>query len=216
MDRCWEDIRKYGDGERPRGVWPILQCFHGKGWKRYPTAQEMYAMSFAALIHGGTGITWFKYGADIGEKSARYSGMFRTPEDWTAMTNITRRIEALSPLLIERTPSQPPVPEIVEGPKTDPLGQPSVTLLLKRRKNVICLMAVNAANEKVRARFNLGHLKATKVGVSWEGRTVAISQGVFEDDFEPFSSRSSSTVSRSLRSRAFRRRGRTRRRTGPA
>ena len=186
MDRCWEDIRKYGDGKRPRGVWPILQCFHGKGWKRYPTAQEMYAMSFAAIIHGGNGITWFKYGADIGEKKASYSGMFRTPEDWAAMTNITRRIAALSPLLLERTPPQPPVPEIVEGPKTDPLGQPAVTLLLKRRKNVICLMAVNAANEKVRARFRIGPLKATKVGVSWEGRTVALSQGVFEDDFEPF------------------------------
>ena len=143
-------------------------------------------MSFAAIIHGGNGITWFKYGADIGEKKASYSGMFRTPEDWAAMTNITRRIAALSPLLLERTPPQPPVPEIVEGPKTDPLGQSSVTLLLKRRKNVICLMAVNAANEKVRARFRIGPLKATKVGVSWEGRTVALSQGVFEDDFEPF------------------------------
>ena len=143
-------------------------------------------MSFAAIIHGGNGITWFKYGGNVGEKGARYSGMFRTPEDWTAMTNITRRIEALSPLLTERTPPQPPVPEIVEGPKTDPLGQTSVTMLLKRRKNVLCLMAVNAANEKVRARFNLGSLKATKVGVSWEGRTVAFSHGVFEDDFGPF------------------------------
>ncbi len=186
MDRCWADIRKYGDGSRNIGVWPILQCFHGKGWKRYPTAQEMYAMSFAAIIHGGNGITWFKYGGEIGEKGTRYSGMFRTPEDWAAMTNITRRIAALSPLLLERTPPQPPVPEIVEGPKTDPLGKPAVTMLLKRRKDVICLMAVNAANEKVRARFNLGPVKAAKVGVSWEGRTVALSQGVFEDDFEPF------------------------------
>ena len=185
MDRCWEDIRKYGDG-RARGVWPILQCFHGKGWKRYPTAQEMYAMSFAAIIHGGNGITWFKYGGDVGEKKESYSGMFRTPEDWTAMTNITMRVAALAPYLLERSPQQPPVPEIVEGTKTDPLGQPSVTLLLKRRKNVICLLAVNAANEKVRARFNLGHLKVMKIGVSWEGRTVALSQGSFEDDFEPF------------------------------
>ena len=186
MDRCWADIRKYGDGSRNIGVWPILQCFHGKGWKRYPTAQEMYAMSFAAIIHGGNGITWFKYGGEIGEKGTRYSGMFRTPEDWVAMTNITARIACLSPMLLERTPTQPPVPEIVEGPKRDPLGKPAVTMLLKRRKNVICLMAVNAANEKVRARFNLGPLKATKVGVSWEGRTVAFSHGVFEDHFEPF------------------------------
>ena len=185
MDRCWADIRQFGDGS-PRGVWPILQCFHGKGWKRYPTAQEMYAMSFAAIIHGGNGITWFKYGGEIGENGTRYSGMFRTPEDWTAMTNITARIAALSPMLLERTPPQPAPPEIVEGPATDPLGQPSVTLLLKRRRNMICLLAVNAANVKVRARFNLGGLKAKKAVVSWEGRTVAILGGVFEDDFEPF------------------------------
>ena len=144
-------------------------------------------MSFAALIHGGNGISWFKYGGEKGEKGSRYSGMFRTPEDWRAMTNITMRVAALAPYLLERRPTrQPPVPEVVEGPKTDSLGQPSVTLLLKRRKDVICLMAVNAANEKVRARFNLGPLKATKVGVSWEGRTVALSHGTFEDDFEPF------------------------------
>ena len=186
MDRCWEDIRKYGDGKRPRGVWPILQCFHGKGWKRYPTAQEMYAMSFAAIIHGGNGITWFKYGGDVGEKGARYSGMFRTPEDWTAMTNITRRIEALSPLLTERTPPQPPVPEIVEGPKTDPLGQPSVTLLLKTHRSAHYVFAVNAVNEPVRARFRIGGVKASTVGVAWERREIKMAGGAFEDDFEPF------------------------------
>ena len=51
---------------------------------------------------------------------------------------------------------------------------------------MICLLAVNAANVKVRARFNLGGLKAKEAVVSWEGRTVAISHSMFEDDFGPF------------------------------
>ena len=184
VDRCWADIRTYGDGQRPRGVWPILQCFHGKGWKRYPTAQEMYAMSFAALIHGANGITWFTYGGEIDENH-RYSGMFRTPEDWTAMTNITRRIATLAPVLLERTPAQPPVPEIVSGAATDPLGQPAVTLLLKRRGSSVFVLAVNAAAESVRARFRLG-LRAAKGRVFWERREVALANGVFEDDFDAF------------------------------
>ena len=186
MDRCWEDIRKCGDGERPRGVWPILQCFHGKGWKRYPTAQEMYAMSFAAIIHGGNGITWFKYGGDVGEKGARYSGMFRTPEDWTAMTNITWRIARMAPILTTRTPPQPSPPEIVSGPEQDAFGQPSVTLLLKTHKGAHYVFAVNAVNEPVRARFRIGGVKASTVGVAWERRELKMAGGAFEDDFEPF------------------------------
>ena len=184
MDRCRADIRTYGDGQRPRGVWPILQCFHGKGWLRYPTAQEMYAMSFAALIHGANGITWFMYGGEIGE-GHNYSGMFRTPEDWAAMTNITHRIATLAPVLLERTPSQPPVPEIVSGATTDPLGQPSVTMLLKRSGSSVFVMAVNAAAESVRARFRLG-LRVAKGRVFWERREVSLVNGMFEDDFDAF------------------------------
>ena len=182
MDRCWEDIRKHGDG-RPRGVWPILQCFHGKGWKRYPTAQEMYAMSFAALIHGGNGITWFKYGAGIGEEGTHYSGMFRTQEDWRAMTNITHRIARMSPILLERTPVQPPPAEIVSGPKTDAFGKPSVTLLMKVHRKARYVFAVNAVNEPVRARFSIGGAKSAKVAVAWERREIAMSGDSFEDDF---------------------------------
>jgi hypothetical protein len=186
MDRCWADIRKYGDGSRNIGVWPILQCFHGKGWKRYPTAQEMYAMSFAAIIHGGNGITWFKYGADIGETGARYSGMFRTQEDWCTMTNITHCIARMSPILLERTPAQPPSPEIVSGPKTDAFGKPAVTLLMKVHRKARYVFAVNAVNEPVRARFRIGGAKSAKVAVAWERREIAMSGDSFEDDFDAY------------------------------
>ena len=156
---------------------------HGPEDKRYPTAQEMYAMSFAALIHGGNGITWFKYGADIGETGARYSGMFRTQEDWCAMTNITHRIARMSPILLERTPVQPPPAEIVSGPKTDAFGKPSVTLLMKVHRKARYVFAVNAVNEPVRARFSIGGAKSAKVAVAWERREIAMSGDSFEDDF---------------------------------
>ena len=187
MDRCRDDIEKFGDG-RPRAIWPILQCFHGNSWKRYPTAAEMYAMSFAALIHGGRGITWFKYGGEIGENGARYSGMFRTPEDWAAMTNITRRISLLAPVLLERTPRQPNPPEIIEGPKQDGHAQPSVSLLLKYHSSGTYILAVNACAQKVKARFDLRDfcLPSAYAKVAWEKRRLKLDRGLLVDDFPPF------------------------------
>ncbi len=182
MDRCFSDYARFGKVARPRAVWPILQCFDGASWKRYPTAAEMYATSFAAIVHGAQGITWFKYGGQKG-KDGRYSGMFRTPADWAAMTNITRRIASLRPVLTERTPPQPHVPEVVHGPKTDLLGQPSVTMLLKCHGGEAYVFAVNAAPEPVRARFRLGVRTAT-AHVEWEDRDVSLKGGVFEDDFD--------------------------------
>ena len=182
MDRCFADYARFGRTPRARAVWPILQCFDGGSWKRYPTASELYATSFAALVHGAQGILWFKYGGAKDEKH-RYSGMFRTPEDWATMTNITHRISALRPILLSRTPPQPPVPEIVRGTKTDPLGQPAVTLLLKRHGGAAYVLAVNAAPEPVRARFRLD-VRATTAKVAWERRDVTLKDGVFEDDFD--------------------------------
>lgn len=184
MDRCFSDYARFGRTARRRAVWPILQCFDGASWKRYPTATELYATSFAALIHGAQGLVWFKYGGEKGE-GARYSGMFRTPEDWAAMTNVTRRISALRPVLLSRTPPQPPVPEVVAGPAADPLGQPSVTALLKRVGGAAYMLAVNAAPEPVRARFRPG-VRAATAKVAWEHRDVTLEDGAFEDDFDAF------------------------------
>lgn len=185
MDRCRSDIRRFGDPSRPVALWAILQCFHGKSWKRYPTAAEMYAMGFAAVVHGANGMTWFHYGGDVSDPKKSYSGIFRTQDDWNAMTNLVRRIREISPVLLERTPCGQPAPEIVAGPSADPLGQPSVTALMKEYRGDIWLFAVNAAAEAVRARFRLN--ADVKDGeVVWEGRRASAVDGAFEDGFEPF------------------------------
>lgn len=184
MDRCRSDIRKVGSGGRHLGIWAILQCFHGKSWHRYPTPAEMYATSFAAVVHGATGMTWFHYAGATDDPEHRYSGMFRTPEDWAAMTNITRRIAALSPVLLARTPAQPPIPEVIAGPKTDGLGQPSVTALMKIHNDDVYLLAVNAATNSVRAKFCLPNVRTANGKVAWERRAVSLVRGEFEDDFD--------------------------------
>ena len=141
-------------------------------------------MAFAAIVHGANGMAWFHYSGEISDPKKSYSGIFRTQDDWNAMTNLVRQIRAISPVLLERTPSRQPSPEIVSGPLVDSLGQVAVSALLKEHCGVAYLFAVNAAAGTVRARFRL-EMDVSEGNVEWEGRKVSVVNGTFEDDFEP-------------------------------
>ena len=186
MEKAKDDIAKYSAG-KPRAIWPILQIFHGgRLWHRFPTDDEIYGMSFAALVHGGNGITWFHYAGQIDrEHGRRYSGAFQSQETWATMTNLSLRIAALSPVLLERTPQQPAAPTILSGEKTDHYGRPSVSVLVKNYRGTTYVLAVNASSEKVRARISAP--VADGAGeVLWENRRMKASGGSFEDDFKGF------------------------------
>jgi len=186
MEKAKDDIAKYNGG-KPRAIWPILQIFHGgRLWHRFPTADEIYGMSFAALIHGGNGITWFHYAGQIDcDRGLRYSGAFYSQESWAVMTNLSMRIASLSPVLLERTPQQPAVPEVLSGEKTDYCGRPSVSVLVKTHQGATYVLAVNASPEKVRARL-FASVPDGSGEVVWENRRITVSGGAFEDDFKGF------------------------------
>ncbi len=186
MEKVKDDIAKYSAG-KPRAIWPILQIFHGgRLWHRFPTDDEIYGMSFAALVHGGNGITWFHYAGEIDrERGRRYSGAFQSQETWATMTNLSLRIASLSPVLLERTPQQPAAPTILTGDKTDHYGRPSVSVLVKNHQDKAYVLAVNASPEKVRARV-FASAPDGEGTVLWENRRLKISGGSFEDDFKGF------------------------------
>ena len=186
MEKAKDDIAKYSGG-KPRALWPILQIFHGgRLWHRFPTADEICGMSFAALIHGGNGITWFHYAGKLDrERGQRYSGAFQSQETWAVMTNLSMRIASLSPVLLERTPPQPVAPVILSGEKTDYCGRPSVSVLVKNHEGSIYVLAVNASWEKVRARI-FATVADGEGEVLWENRRIKVSGGAFEDEFKGF------------------------------
>lgn len=143
-------------------------------------------MSFAALVHGAKGITWYTYGGFVEpEKKAFNYGVASSAEAWNATTNLTRRIAGLVPVLLAPDVPQPPVPVVTKGAATDPLGRPSVTMLLKRCGVSAWVLAVNASKEAVSVRIDT-RLGAATADVLWEDRRLAVRGGCFEDDFEPF------------------------------
>ena len=185
VDRCHADIKRFGK-DRPHGVWPIVQAFHGRMWKRFPDEDELVATSWASIIHGANGITWFHYCGELSpEYKRRYSGFFQTQRDWTAMTNLATRIASLSPVLVERTPPQPKPPEVLSGDKLDPLGRPAVSVLVKKHAGAVYVFAVNACDKPARARMFVD-VPDGEGAVVWENRKVRASGGAFEDDFKNY------------------------------
>lgn len=171
----------------PRGIWPIIQYFKGWGaWKRYPTRDELYAMTFATIAHGAHGITFYTYGGEIEPERKRFNyGITSFPEVWSNVTNLAYRISRLAPVLTERTPLQPPPPKILSGPEKDALDHPSVSVLLKKHGDDVYVIAVNGTLQDVTADFDLG-VDATVANVLWENdRRVPIKGGRLVDSFAP-------------------------------
>ena len=188
MKRVAADNAAVHDG-RPHGVWPIIQYFQGWGWKRFPTREELFGMTFAAICHGANGMTWYAYNGMVRPEKNQYNyGVTSTPERWRNICDLATRLKLLSPVLIERTPSQPPQPEIISGPKRDPLCFDSISFLLKRHEGAFWLISVNSSDKCVTARFDLSVAAhdSDRAEVLFENRHVTIKGGMLVDAFSPF------------------------------
>lgn len=174
------DVRLYNDG-KPRGCWPILQAFVGwKQWEAFPSLEQIYSTSMAAIVHGAHGMIWYTYCG-----SRKDYGFATSPERWEAMRYTSLKIRELVPVLVERTPAKQPTVAILGGPDKDPLGGRSVTCLMKRHNGETYLLAVNSSPNPVRARFD--GLQGCEDGeVKWEARRVLCRNGSLEDLFAPF------------------------------
>lgn len=147
----------YGDlmaGGAPAScVIPLLQTFSGwKYWKRFPTPEEIRAMTFLALACRGRGIAYYTYEPFIDSRRKGAEGAASTPGRFAALASITREVSALSSQLLTRDAVVQPKVQIVEGPQKASFGFPSVTALLKESG---LLVAVNISTETVKAVLSL-------------------------------------------------------------
>jgi hypothetical protein len=177
MQTLRADIRAAGGPVKT--VWPIIQFFEGWGWPRFPTADELRAMSFLALIHGANGITWYTYGGHGNNHGATHS-----PETWRTMCGVAREISGLQDVLLAET-DDAPLTDIVAGPRTDSQGHPSVSVLAKRLRGKRILLCANSSKADVSANFSLPDAKAVADRQS-PGRCLAFARNVLTDTFPPY------------------------------
>jgi hypothetical protein len=172
-----------GDFERAghrRPVWAIIQDFQGWGWQRYPTNAEVRAMTYLAIIHGATGMTYYTYGGHGDNHGATHD-----PQVWANLKRIVGQLAALHDVLVEPTGPQTQRVEIAAGAAKDRLGYPAVSTLLKQHAGRSYLLAANSAEATVRAKLTVE--KAGRVvDVMFEDRKVDASSGTFNDEFGPY------------------------------
>ena len=177
MQTIRQDLKAAGTHQRP--IWAIVQYFQGWGWPRYPTRDELWAMSYLSIIHGATGITWYTYGG-----SGANHGVTDNPEVWKNICDLAGELAKLQEVLVERTGPQPPAPEVLQGPPKDALGYPSLSVLLKEHGGKKYLIVANSARAEVTARFTAG--ARGQVVLPFEAREIAAEAGGFSDRFGPY------------------------------
>ena len=177
MKTVQADLANSGAGSKT--VWAIIQYFQGWGWPRYPTREELWAMSYLAIIHGANGITWYTYGG-WGDNH----GVTDSPDQWQNICALASELAQLKHVLTEPTGAQPTAPVVAEGPAEDALGYPSISTLLKDREGRSYLLAANSAEARVLARFSAP--TPARIEVPFEDRTVAGGPDGFTDTFDPY------------------------------
>jgi hypothetical protein len=177
METVRADLRNAG--AKGKTVWPIIQYFQGWGWPRYPTREELWAMSYLSIVYGANGITWYTYGG-WGDNH----GVTDTPEVWGNICQLAGELAQLQDVLVEPTGPQPAPPEVLTGPETDALGYPSINVLLKQHAGKTYLLAANSARAEVSAQ--LAAPGARTVSLPFENRQVTADGTGFQDTFEPY------------------------------
>lgn len=177
MKRVQEDLA--ASGNPVKTIWPIIQYFDGWGWDRFPTFDELRAMSYLALIHGGHGITWYTYGG-----WGNNHGVTETPETWKNICTVATELKALQEVFLEPASGITPAVKVIDGPAKDKLDYDSISVLHKKLGDKQYLICANSSDETIYAEFDA--LGAEQVNVWFENRKVNVSKGSFNDTFAPY------------------------------
>lgn len=178
MKNVQEEFERIGSR---RGIWAIVQDFKGWGWERYPTDEEVRAMTYLSIIHGATGIMYYTYGG--------WGNNFGAPYDkdvWSYLKKVVGELASLHDVLAERNTTEKCTSSITKGAGKDGMGYPALNTLLKVYQEKHYLFAANSSQQPIRCQFKPASGNVSEVSVMFEDRTLPVKDGVFVDDFKPY------------------------------
>ncbi|MBP5640195.1 MAG: hypothetical protein J6X55_11995 [Victivallales bacterium] len=160
IDVCTRDIRDKATG--PRGLHTINQFFCSSKPTRapdylFPDPGEVRAMTYASIIRGVTGITFYRYGYN-----STFIGAVSYPDRWEELSGVARELDSLMDILTAEPIPQPAAPVIIKGDAVDKKGRVPIYALLKRSDKRTVLMTVNASINDVTAKIALPGITSVK------------------------------------------------------
>ena len=140
---------------------------------RRPTPAEVRAEVWMALIHGATGILYFVHEF---RPQFREDAIFRYPDIVDEVTRTNHLIKSLAPVL-----NSPSLNGTIRISSKTPIAT-----MEKVYENKIYIFAVAMQNYPSTVRIMADDLHDATARVIGENRSLAVSQGIFEDQFEGY------------------------------
>ena len=140
---------------------------------RRPTPAEVRAEVWMALIHGATGILYFVHEF---RPQFREDAIFRYPDIVDEVTRTNHLIESLAPVL-----NSPSLNGTIRISSKTPIAT-----MEKVYENTIYIFAVAMQNYPSTVRITADDLHDATARVIGENRSLTVSQGIFEDQFEGY------------------------------
>lgn len=145
-------------------------------YRGHPTAFEMRADAYAAIIAGAEGLDWYTY---------QYG--YQIPESWEGLKAVVSQLRNLSPVLTQGTAGPTVNVTILSGPLTTASYSSLVENSIQTRSFIygseIYLLTVNLSDQPVSARFSGLSTASSQTEVKYENRSLSVNSGSFADNF---------------------------------
>ncbi|TNE41540.1 MAG: hypothetical protein EP348_00785 [Alphaproteobacteria bacterium] len=168
------------DGKKP--VWSVIGASHVDNAAVLPTGNQIRNMVWLSIVHGARGIIYF-----VHEFSPRFSeaGLLNHPGLMDAVTRINARITGLARVL--NSPDIRNAVTVTLLPEPSGAARGSVSVLVKETDCHLYIFAGSRSGFPARADFSLAAGRNyDKAEVLDENRTIAIEDGRFIDEFDPY------------------------------
>jgi hypothetical protein len=156
-----------------RPVWAVLQFFPINVAAGWPTAEQLHAMSWMAIVEGARGVLYWSFGA-------RGLAWVKDPKEreahWNDLVRVTQDIKALEPVLL--APDAAIVSKESSGGKIRMLGK-------RMPDGSRYLFAYNATNAPVAVTWTLAD-PAREASPLGGGPAVKTDGGALTDNFGPY------------------------------
>jgi hypothetical protein len=168
-------LREWGKGQRI--VWNCIECTRIANVNVKPTPVQVRSEVWMALIHGSQGLIYFVHQF---MPTFIEAGLLADAEMAAAVGDINRQISGLAPVL-----NSPTLAGAVSVTSSD--AKAPIDIMVKWDHEATYVFAVGMRNHTATATFVCKQTKAARAEVIGENRTIELADGVFSDEFAPYS-----------------------------
>lgn len=187
MKTIARDIRDLATA--PKNTWGVVQYFEGwcetfekATWKRFPTWQELRAMTWGSIILGARGIQWYSYRY---ETKRFIHGFMYKQETRDNIRRMSKEIALLVEVITQREETPAPAVTILDGPAKDALQNDAISVTVRKHDGFTYIFALNSAYAPVQARIEAPGL-AQGIVLYEKDRKVTVENGAVTDKFLPY------------------------------